>query len=326
MALVRKDASLVASAVRMTEDSEEYKQAFQAAHIDTNAFDNCTKLKGTSNFVEWTDDLKLCARKVGLRSLLTGMETAPERPAEGVSSTSRWNDLMLLQAHWFGKNDSALGYLQSTLEPHLRARVEDCTLVSEALKILDDACPPPSIFTAAEKLRIITSYSLNKASSFPEFRNEFEKRVLDFNRLRGHKAMPDQQVLLLFLNALGPRLRKDIEAAARASERKTTEMSTAELCKQAESLWCSNNNQQSSIVSTTPEKRSRPTEGSQFFKPESFPMASFEAPERQELQRSESGEVQKRRKVEKMSTRYNQIEREDSLHKQVKYSHTIWHP
>lgn len=194
---------------RTTPDSLACVRKFDQAHITTEQFNDLPKLGNLEQYPRWLRELKRRARISGFQDLISGVEKAPAKPDEA-TSTWIWNQYMLAEARWLGRNSCFLGYIRFTLEPYQQYMLDNCTLVVEALEAIKDACPPVNILFALRQFRRVVDYRFdeNEVESFGDFCYEFESRVDDLNDLGGGLRVDGNWKSVYFLIALGPRFER----------------------------------------------------------------------------------------------------------------------
>lgn len=203
--------------VRLTENSRLYISEFLDTHKDTKAFDNCKTLTGADNFNDWIREFSIASRKVGFLALFNGQDTAPEA-LDDDAPIDKWNEYMLEKAAWLGRNESLLGHIQANVAPHIHTKIVDCTLVSEALEIIDNECTSKGADLTMSHLVKLVGYSFDEAATFLDFQIEFDKRFNEFNRLRGNVVLSDDMKCILFMIALGPRFKSWVTTTTQNSK------------------------------------------------------------------------------------------------------------
>lgn len=213
-------ASTVSTQWRITTRSYEYIQMYVEACGNGRSFEKVEKLTGSSNWIRWKKDMTNAAGKEGLLQVLTGELIKPVLPIDSIevledprsatpaqieaTPVDEWNDYILMTAYFNKYNEVMLAVIRSRVANNLEGRLEKCTLVVDAMRILDTACNFCQIDEA------IRAYDEWYGCLFADFKDmasytaEFNRLYENFNRLRGGWKISEDHKNMMFLRNRGP--------------------------------------------------------------------------------------------------------------------------
>lgn len=204
----------------------KYNSEFYKAYVDSKAFDQIVtdkekRLNRARNYTEWKRCFKILCQQIGFSELFN--RTDIELPTmENLATTSLLNEdqnnLALKHTAQRGRNSLLIDYINKTVELHIQTKLEGIEFVSQAITVLEAKCTSTGADITIEKYSKVIHYSLDELKSFSAFLVEFDKRVKDFNDLRGGFTIGENEKVLIFLRALGSRFRNQINTTSQINK------------------------------------------------------------------------------------------------------------
>ncbi|EGP83087.1 uncharacterized protein MYCGRDRAFT_106385, partial [Zymoseptoria tritici IPO323] len=107
----------------LTTGSLLYRQTKKKAAIDAKNFSEVKKLDGSGNYNDWYNSIKIACRQAGIIDFFLGIEPEPiplSNEEREELEPEEVNAYMLSMADWHGKNESLLGFIQSSCVQHMQ--------------------------------------------------------------------------------------------------------------------------------------------------------------------------------------------------------------